>query len=74
MGIVIKIKRPGREATLSPSSSAEVKNESYGSTNAVCTAVARTRTINEIIGMVRAHSMHEKINEHLQFVLIKPSL
>ena len=32
MSSVIKIKRPGREATVSPSSSVDVTDESYGST------------------------------------------
>jgi len=32
---------------------------------AVSTAVVRTRKINEVNGMVRAHSMHERRNEYL---------
>jgi hypothetical protein len=41
---------------------------------AVSTAVVRTRKIHEVIGMVRARSRHERSNEYLQFVFIKPSL
>ena len=46
MGDVIKIKRPGRESTVFPASSADVKEESYGSTIRSLFCCFRTRKIN----------------------------